>query len=258
MTAAPLVDAEDITRRDPQSGQVLLHPTRFALQAGDRVAITGPSGSGKSVFLRALALLDPLDSGRILWHGKPVDRMMIPRYRRNVAYIRQRPAILDGTVEDNLRYPFSLKAYRDVRFDRARAAALATQAGRGADFLDKRASDLSGGEAQITALIRVLQLAPAVLLLDEPTASLDPESAQAIEGLVQAWFEAGGPAGDGAGETARASVWVSHDPAQARRMSQRHLVMRAGVLGALEEAGASPQQEPPQQSPHESPQEPPR
>jgi putative ABC transport system ATP-binding protein len=222
MTDTPLVDAADISRRDPLSGQVLLHPTRLALHAGDRVAITGPSGSGKSVFLRALALLDPLDSGRIAWHGKPVERATLPRYRRNVAYIRQRPAILDGTVEDNLRYPFSLKAYRDVRFDRARAASLAAQAGRGDDFLDKRASDLSGGEAQIAALIRVLQLAPEVLLLDEPTASLDPESSHAIEGLVNAWFAVDGQP--------RASVWISHDPAQAKRMSERHLTMRGGVL----------------------------
>ena len=222
MTDTPLVEASDIARQDPQSGQMLLQPTRFALHAGDRVAITGPSGSGKSVFLRTLALLDPLAGGQLAWHGKPVGRATITRYRRNVAYIRQRPAILDGTVEDNLRYPFSLKVYRDVRFDRARAASLATQAGRGESFLDKRASELSGGEAQIAALIRVLQLAPEVLLLDEPTASLDPESSLAIEGLVQAWFNASGQA--------RASVWVSHDPAQAKRISERHLTMRAGVL----------------------------
>jgi putative ABC transport system ATP-binding protein len=222
MTDTPLVKASDIARQDPQSGQMLLQPTRFALHAGDRVAITGPSGSGKSVFLRALALLDPLAGGQIAWHGKPVERATITRYRRNVAYIRQRPAILDGTVEDNLRYPFSLKVYHDVQFDRARAASLAAQAGRGEGFLDKRASELSGGEAQIAALIRVLQLAPEVLLLDEPTASLDPESSLAIEGLVAAWFNAAGQAG--------ASVWVSHDPAQAKRMSERHLTMRAGVL----------------------------
>ncbi|EDZ99109.1 ABC transporter related [Burkholderia sp. H160] len=222
MTDVPFVLADGIVRRDAQRGQTLLQPTTFALRAGERVAITGPSGSGKSVFLRALALLDPIDAGRMLWHGAPVERTAIPRYRRNVAYIRQRPALIDGSVEDNLRYPFELRAYRDVRFDRARAAALAIQAGRGEDFLGKRASELSGGEAQIAALIRVLQLAPEVLLLDEPTASLDPASSRAIEALVQAWFDAA--------PGRHASMWVSHDLEQAERMSERHLTMRAGVL----------------------------
>jgi putative ABC transport system ATP-binding protein len=224
MTDTPLVEASDIARQDPQSRQMLLQPTRFVLHAGDRVAITGPSGSGKSVFLRALALLDPLAGGQIDWHGKPIERATITCYRRNVAYIRQRPAILDGTVEDNLRYPFSLKVYHDVRFDRARAASLAAKAGRGEGFLDKRASELSGGEAQIAALIRVLQLAPGCHC---PTWN-DPESSLAIEGLVEAWFNAAGQA--------RASIWVSHDAAQAKRMSERHLTMRAGVL---DEAAAS-------------------
>ncbi|MFM0035683.1 ABC transporter ATP-binding protein [Paraburkholderia strydomiana] len=225
MTDVPFVLADGIVRRDALRGQTLLLPTTFALHAGERVAITGASGSGKSVLLRALALLDPLDAGRILWHGATVERGAIPRYRRSVAYIRQRPALLDGSVEDNLRYPFELRAYRDVRFDRTRAASLATQAGRAGDFLDKRASELSGGEAQITALIRVLQLAPEVLLLDEPTASLDPESSLAIEALVRAWFDAD--------PGHHASIWVSHDPAQAARMSERHLTMRAGTLDEI-------------------------
>jgi putative ABC transport system ATP-binding protein len=233
MTDVPLVLADGIVRRDASRGQTLLASTTFRLDAGDRVAISGPSGSGKSVFLRSLALLDPLDAGRILWHGEPVGRAAIPRYRRNIAYIRQRPALVDGTVEDNLRYPYQLRAYRDVSFDRAHAASLLAQAGRGRDFFDKRASELSGGESQITALVRVLQLSPEVLLLDEPTASLDPESARAIEGLVRAWFDADA--------RAHASIWVSHDPAQAARMSERHLTMHAGVLdeAALTSAHAS-------------------
>jgi putative ABC transport system ATP-binding protein len=218
----PLIRATALTRRDPARGVVLLHPTTFALPGGQRAVVTGPSGSGKSVFLRALALLDPADDGVIQWRDKTITRACIPAYRRRIAYIAQRPAMLDGSVEDNLRYPFSLKVYRDVRFDRERVVNLARRAGREADFLDKRASELSGGEAQIAALIRVLQVAPDVLLLDEPTASLDPASALEIEALVGAWFD------EHPGE--RASIWVSHDPAQAQRVGERQLVMTAGTL----------------------------
>jgi len=224
---APLVDARDIVRRDAARNQTLLHATSIAIEAGERITITGPSGSGKSVFMRALALLDPLDGGEVRWRGQRIPKARIPRYRRHVAYIRQRPALLDGTVEDNLRYPYTLHAYRDVRFERAQAAAFAAQAGRAGDFLERRASELSGGEAQIAALIRVLQLAPDVLLLDEPTASLDPESALAIEALLRTWFDAA--------PQARAWLWVSHDLAQAARVSNRHLTMRAGVLDTTQE-----------------------
>jgi len=218
----PLIRATELTRYDPVRQAVLLHPTTFSLSGGQRAVITGPSGSGKSVFLRALALLDPVDDGAIQWRGTAIARTGIPAYRRRVAYIAQRPAMLDGSVEDNLRYPFSLKVYRDVHFDRERVIKLTRRAGREADFLDKRASELSGGEAQIAALIRVLQVDPDVLLLDEPTASLDPASALEIEALVGAWFD------DRPGE--RASIWVSHDPAQAQRVGERQLVMTAGTL----------------------------
>ncbi|MDR5750507.1 MULTISPECIES: ATP-binding cassette domain-containing protein [unclassified Caballeronia] len=218
---AALIAACGVERRDPVRRAILLHPTDFVLREGDRAVITGPSGSGKSVFLRTLALLDPLDAGQILWRGEPIARARVPAYRRRVAYIAQRPAMLDGSVEDNLRYPFGLKVYRDLHFDRAAVARLAAAASRSDDFLDKRASELSGGEAQIAALIRVLQLAPDVLLLDEPTASLDPDSAREIEALVAAWS---------AEAPARASIWISHDPAQARRVGDRQLTMVAGTL----------------------------
>ncbi|SAL85870.1 ABC transporter, ATPase subunit [Caballeronia arvi] len=222
LNATSLVSAHGVTRRDAVRGTMLLHPTDFTLYAGERAAITGPSGSGKSVFLRTLALLDACDAGHVAWRGERIARSEIPAYRRRVAYIAQRPAMLDGAVEDNLRYPFTLKTYRDAHFDRDIAMKLALAAGRGADFLDKLASDLSGGEAQIAALVRVLQLAPDVLLLDEPTASLDPASARSIEALVSAWFDAG---------AGRACIWVSHNPEQARRVATRHLTMNAGVLG---------------------------
>ncbi|CAN7355891.1 ATP-binding cassette domain-containing protein [Trinickia sp. LjRoot230] len=227
MAAPPLVQTHGIVRRDLRSGTTLLAATDFSLTAGERVSLTGPSGAGKSVLLRALALLDPLDTGHIEWHGQLVERKHIPRYRAAVAYIRQRPALLEGTVEDNLRYPYSLHTYRGRRFDRSGAERLAARAGRPRGFLDKRASELSGGEAQVCALIRTLQLEPEILLLDEPTSSLDPQTAQAVEALVDDWFAAG----DGA----RASIWVSHDPAQAHRVGLRAVAMLAGRIEPVTE-----------------------
>lgn len=218
----PIIEARGIRRVDEQRDIDLLCPRDFSLNVSERIALTGPSGSGKSVFLRALALLDDLDAGEMRWRGQPIPRRDIPQYRRHIAYVRQRPAMVDGSVADNLRLPYGLAAYRDCTFDEAAAQALAEQAGRDKDFLDRDIGDLSGGEAQIVALIRVLQVAPDVLLLDEPTAALDAQSVQAVETLVTQWFEAS--------PGTRATVWVSHDPEQAQRVGHLHMTMHAGVL----------------------------
>ena len=223
LITAPLLSAERISRRDPLSDRLLLQPMDFALAAGDRVAISGRSGSGKSVLLRSLALLDPLDGGCIRWRDALVERDAIPLYRRHVCYLGQRAALFEGTVEDNLRYPFSLKVTGEQRYDPTKVLQLLDQAGRDASFLSKRSRELSGGEAQITAVLRVLQLDPQVLLLDEPTASLDPESALRVEQLVAGWHGA-------AGATPRGYLWISHDPQQALRIGTRQLHMADGSL----------------------------
>lgn len=216
---AALIEARQLSRIAAPGGAALLAATDFTLNSGDRVTIVGASGSGKSVFLRALALLDPPDSGEVVWQESPVSIQQITRYRASVCYLAQRPAMVDGTVRDNLGLPFTLKAQRQRRFDAQVAEALLAQAGKPASFLGKSAAELSGGEAQIVALIRVLQLEPEVMLLDEPTAALDPQSAAAVERLVLEWSTA-----------ERGFVWVTHDPEQARRMGNRHLSMDQGVL----------------------------
>ena len=216
-----LIETRALTRSDERRQVPLLQPTDLRLNAGDRVSITGASGSGKSVLLRALALLDAPSAGQILWNQQPIANAQIPHYRSHVSYVSQRPALIEGTVEDNLRFPFSLKTLRKRRFDLHTVTTLLGYAGKAPEFLAKNAGDLSGGESQVVSLIRTLQLNPQVLLLDEPTAALDPTSSREVEALIDAWH---------AGDPSRACIWVSHDLDQARRMSTIHLHMSAGVL----------------------------
>ncbi len=225
-TPPPAIEAVGIGRRNPKADGWLIQDVSLTLNLGDRLGVLGPSGAGKTVLLRAMALLDPLDSGSIRWQGRAIAGESVPPYRSRVIYLHQRPALLDGSVEDNLRLPFALETHRERRFDPDRIIDLLGRLGRDRAFLTKTSRDLSGGESQIVGLLRALQLDPAVLLLDEPTASLDPATARAVEDLLDAWLAAD-PKG-------RALVWVSHDRDQAHRMTDRRLFLRAGWLESEE------------------------
>lgn len=218
-----LIETRKLSRLDQAGRSPLLHATDFMLRGGDKVAITGPSGSGKSVFLRTLALLEAPDSGEVLWRNQVVTSALIPRYRSRAIYIAQRPALMEGNVEDNLRFPYSLEVFKEQVFDIDQAIRMLHKAGKPTSFMNKMASDLSGGESQVISLIRALLLDPQVLLLDEPTAALDPKSSREVESLVDTWFTSGLLG-------TRACIWVTHDHEQARRMSTLRLQMHAGVL----------------------------
>lgn len=184
----------------------------------DRLALVGPSGSGKTVLLRALAALDPLDEGTLELEGTPLDRWPVPEYRARVLYLPQRAALPEGPVEEHLRAPFEFAVHRDRRsFDRGRAVELLGALGRDERFLEKDVAPLSGGEQQIVALIRALLLDPAVLLLDEPAASMDDALASGAEAVVDRWVREPG--------TERAVVWTSHRPDRIDRVTDRRLEM---------------------------------
>jgi putative ABC transport system ATP-binding protein len=217
-----LLKACRIGRRRVEDGGWLVRGIDLEVGAADRLAILGPSGAGKTVLLRALARLDPLDEGEITWNGHAVRGDSVPPFRKAVVYLHQRPALFDGSVEDNLRQPFALGVHRAARFDADRVISLLESLGRDRAFLDKSHRDLSGGEAQVVALIRVLQLDPSVLLLDEATSSLDRTTARAVEDLLSRWL-AEHP-------EARGLVWVTHDAEQAERVVHRSFYLRAGCL----------------------------
>ena len=214
--------ARDLGRRHPDSTKWLYQQIELEVQPGDRLAMVGPTGSGKSLILRALALLDPVDRGEIAWRGQPVRDASVPEFRGQVLYLQQRSPVIEGTVEDNLKIPFSLRLRQDRSFPQDLVDEFLQGLGRDPEFLASRTTTLSGGERQLVAILRALLAAPSILLLDEPSAALDPEATAALETIVATWHS-GAP-------TQRAYVWVSHDPLQARRVADRIVGLENGRM----------------------------
>lgn len=209
------------------------------IRPGDRIALTGASGSGKSVLLRTLALLERPLSGEVRYAGAAVRPGDVPAYRRAIAYVPQRPSLPGETVRDAFQQPFSLGVRRDQHYDEDSALAWLARAGKPESFLDKANATLSGGESQVAAVVRTVLLDPQLLLLDEPTAALDPDSAAAVEMLLSDWFASHDrqrqstlqPATPQA-PSARAYLWISHDLAQAARVGACRWHIDAGHIAA--------------------------
>nr|WP_286177659.1 ATP-binding cassette domain-containing protein [Rhodopirellula sp. JC639] len=197
------------------------------LDAGMRLGLVGPTGSGKSLLLRSLAMLEPIDSGQLFWRNAVVSSDQATGYRSQVVYVHQRAAGFEGSVESILQQPFQLKVHRGHSFDRGWIIEQLATVSREARFLDQPHEQLSGGESQIVALLRAIQLSPSVLLLDEPTSALDRQSARHVESIVMRWYEEK--------PDARAFIWVSHDPSQADRVCDSLITMDAGQIQRLQQ-----------------------
>lgn len=222
-TAHPLLRARDLGRRDPdRPARWLYRGLSVDVRPGEILGLRGPTGSGKTLLLRALAGLDPVDEGEVELLGRGRGAWNPTAWRRTAVYLHQAPALFPGTVEDNLREPFGFSAHAGRRFPADRALGHLRRLGRGRAFLDQPVEDLSGGERQLTALVRAVLLEPRVLLLDEPTAALDPAATDEVEETVRRWLEED--------EASRGALWVTHDAEQAGRVAHRQRELRGGRL----------------------------
>lgn len=167
----PVLRVESISRS--VDGRVLWSDLSFELTEGQCLVLKGPSGSGKTLLLRTLVGLERLESGRIMLFGESPDSVGIPRMRARMMLVPQSASLTGTVVEDVLRAPFELDVHADRLWSTDEAERLGDRFGRDETFLSAELGDLSGGERQITALMRALLLQPEVLLLDEPTAHLD-------------------------------------------------------------------------------------
>ena len=191
------------------NGRRVLQVDHLDVQRGEAFAIVGPSGAGKSTLLRLLNFLEPPTEGQIFFDETEFSAVReVPlENRRRVTTVFQRPMLLNRSVWGNVHYGLGLRGQRNAADKTSAAlevvglAALASQPAR----------TLSGGEAQRVALARAIALEPEVLLLDEPSANLDPYNIGLIEATVQALNR----------EKQVTLVLVTHNIFQARRLAQR-------------------------------------
>lgn len=175
-------------------------------------AIMGPNGAGKSLLLRLLnGLIEPT-SGSIRWNGRPPDISV----RQRQAFVFQRPVLLRRSVRSNIDFVLKLNGRLATEQRRQRIVELIRVAGlEGRDAVAAR--QLSGGEQQRLALACALAVNPDVLLLDEPTASLDPAATAAIEKIVRDCRALG-----------ISALFVTHDAGQARRLADDVIFLARG------------------------------
>jgi ABC-type methionine transport system ATPase subunit len=198
-----------------RDGKVVLDDVSVRLPVGAS-SVVGPSGSGKSTLLRLLNRLADPGQGSVIYEGTDVRERDPLELRREVSLVPQLPALIEGTVHDNVAYGPRLAGRS---FD---ARSCLELAGLDPDFEDRDSSKLSVGEQQRVMLARALALQPRVLLLDEPTSALDQTARDAVENTLRRLRA----------RTAISIVLVTHDVEQARRMSDYSVRIEAGRVAA--------------------------
>ncbi len=196
-----------------RGGRVLLDHVDLTIDGGGLSVVMGPNGAGKTLLLRVLANLTRPDGGTVRWGGKIPSRELAPK----VGVVFQKPVLLRRSVLQNIKFALAANGVGFGDHD-ARARDVLEMASL-SQFIHTPARVLSGGEQQRLALARALAAEPEVLLLDEPTSSLDPAATLAIEKLIEDVRRRG-----------TRLVLITHDLGQARRLADDVQFMHHGRI----------------------------
>ena len=205
--------------RQAHDDNSILHDIDLEIQRGQITALIGPSGSGKSALLRLLNRLSDPVAGEIIDSGRPIADYPIGERRRRVGFVFQTPVVFPGTVRDNLLVAAEIAGTPSDEIEpRMEEALLLAELDK--DFADRDATRLSVGQKQRVNIARALMTACETLLMDEPTASLDPETADKL-GRTIARLSA---------ERGLTVVAATHRLAEARELSDHMIMLDAGSV----------------------------
>ncbi len=193
-------------------GRPIIRDVSFRIDSPGRTVILGPNGAGKSVLLRLCHGLIRPTRGEVTW-----GRLAVESAREHQAMVLQRPVVLRRSVGGNLLHVLSVKGV--PRRERAAIVAAALERAGLTAFASHPARTLSGGQQQRLAIARACMLRPSVLLLDEPTANLDPAAVRGVEELIRAAAAAG-----------TKILMTTHDISQARRLAEDVIFLHDGRL----------------------------
>jgi D-methionine transport system ATP-binding protein len=184
-TSPVILSVDRVSLTAPRGLSLLLEDISLTLQEGDRVAIIGPSGAGKTSLLRLLNRLSDPHSGHLSFGQTPYDRIPVLQLRRHIVLTPQEPKLLGMTVQEALAYPLKLQNRPKAEI-RDRVATICDRFRIPHEWLERSELQLSLGQRQLCAIARALILDPKILLLDEPTSALDVGTAAHVVDVLKA------------------------------------------------------------------------
>lgn len=214
----------------------VLNIDNLILKRGIIYGIIGPSGAGKSTLLRIINLLTPPGQGIIYYDGKPAPQngRELLKLQRKMAMVFQNTLLFRDSVRNNVAYGLKARGFSRTEADTRVNNLLETIGMK--DMANRRADTLSGGEAQRVAIARAVAFEPELLLLDEPTANLDPGNIELIEEMIKKLT----------GSRNMTVVMVTHNVFQARRIADRVIYINRGrivEMGPTEKIFTNPEKE---------------